>query len=145
MSTRISPDEKASIVGLRDELSTAEIASRFGISKRAVLNILARSGVPRTVKSVPPEVAADMVLMYKSGISQREIAQRTGFCRSIVGDYVRAALGSYAKRREATKKDVAHGQSDAEIRRMIARDLREYNRSIVSSGWTASSLSGNWA
>lgn len=67
-----------------------ELAGEFGIERRTVATRLKKAGVSMRRQPASAEQAAEMVRLYKSGLSLAKVADQTGVSTKTVLNYLRA-------------------------------------------------------
>ncbi|MGW5106146.1 hypothetical protein [Nocardia sp. NPDC004123] len=77
------------ISAYRDGASTAQLATRFGISKTAVLALLNNRDVPRRFQSIPTDDIDNVERLYLAGHSLASCSRLTGFPASTIRDALR--------------------------------------------------------
>lgn len=84
---RLSPATVEELINAyRTGTSTARLASRFGISKTAVLTLLNSRGIPKRFKSIPAEDIDNVERLYLAGHSLAGCSRLTGFPASTIRD-----------------------------------------------------------
>lgn len=87
---RLSPAAVDELINAyRDGTSTAKLATRFGISKTAVLALLNSRDVPRRFQSMPADDIDNVERLYLAGHSLVSCSRLTGFPASTIRDALR--------------------------------------------------------
>mgnify|MGYP003543840422 FL=1 len=100
-----------------DRVSAESIAGRFGCDRFMITRILRMRGVRiRGRHGNPPDLRAECVRMFRSGLHYHEIGKRLGISVGQVGRRVRSVLGKGARhdgsaRRAARRKAVQRRES----------------------------------
>lgn len=87
---RLTPATVAELINAyRAGTSTARLASRFGISKTAILTLLNSHEIPRRFQSIPTDDIDNVERLYLAGHPLASCSRLTGFPASTIRDALR--------------------------------------------------------
>ena len=90
LADRVPADVRQEIVdSYRDGVSAHLLADRHGISRNAVLGLVAEAGVPRHIRRMSDADTDEAVRLYQQGLSFVSVGKQIGFGPTAVADAVK--------------------------------------------------------
>ena len=73
-------------------ISSTDLSKKYGVSPATILNVIKKNGINTrsNLENNPPQFNEEEIIrLYTSGLSQREVAEQMGMCQSLVSRYLR--------------------------------------------------------